>query len=82
MRALKQNPTAAVRAAAAGERVIVTERGRPVAQLLPISRSPLADLRSSGLARPPRRSIADLPEPIRGLELSSALVAMRADERY
>lgn len=82
MRALKQNPTAAVRAAAAGERVVVTDRGRPVAQLLPISQSNLADLRASGLARPPRRPLADLPEPIDGLELSATLAEMRDDERF
>lgn len=82
MRALKQNPTAAVRAAAAGERVVVTDRGRPVAQLLPVSGSPLAELRAGGLVREPRRPVSELPQPIEGLELSSALAEMRSDERF
>ncbi len=82
MRELKQNPAAAIQAAAAGERVTVTDRGRPVAQLLPISGSPLADLRAAGLVRAPRRPIAALPAPRVGLELSSSLAELRDDERY
>ncbi len=82
MRELKQNPAAAVQAAAAGDRVTVTDRGRPVAQLLAISSSPLADLRSAGVARAPRRALTELPEPRVGLDLSSSLAELRDGERY
>lgn len=82
MRALKQNPAAAVQAAAGGEQITVTDRGRPVAQLMPISASPLTDLLTAGLARPPRRPIAGLPDPIMGLDLSTSLAELREGERY
>lgn len=81
MRALKQNPSAAVQAAASGEHVTVTDRGRPVALLLPISGAPLADMRAAGLVREARRALDDLPEPVHGLELSASLGTLRADER-
>lgn len=82
MRELKQNPAAAIQAAAAGERVTVTDRGRAVAQLLPISGSPLADLRTAGMVRAPRRTLVELPEPRTGLDLSSSLAELRDGERY
>lgn len=81
LRALKQNPAAAVQAAAAGELVLITNRGRPTAQMLPISTSPLADLRAAGLVREARRSTAELPEPMLGLALSASLSDLRAGER-
>lgn len=82
LRELKQNPSAAIRAAAAGERVVVTDRGRPVAQLVPVSGSALADLRVAGLVRQPRRALSELPTPRAGLELSSSLAELRGGERY
>lgn len=86
IRALKQNASAVVAEAAAGETVVVTDRGRPVAQLVPLPRSPLADMIASGRARLPKRSIADLPPPLKARpgQRSSAEVLreMRDDERY
>jgi len=38
IRALKQNASAVVARAAAGEAIVVTDRGRPVARLLPLER--------------------------------------------
>ncbi|MGQ0624536.1 MAG: type II toxin-antitoxin system prevent-host-death family antitoxin [Sporichthyaceae bacterium] len=64
IRALQQNASAVVSRAAAGEIVEVTDRGRPVAQLVPLARETLALLVSAGLARPARRRIRDLPPPI------------------
>lgn len=57
-RALRANLAAALRQAAAGERVIITVDGQPVAQLGPIEPAgapTLADLAAAGLAEPPRR---------------------------
>lgn len=82
IRALKQNASAVVAAAAAGETMVVTDRGRAVAQIGPLPVTPLAGMLERGAARAPRTSIRDLPEPRRGLELSGALDAMRAGERY
>ncbi len=77
IRALKQNASAVVSEAAAGETVTITDRGRPVAQLAPIASSPLRRLLDAGIARPARRDIRHLPEPESGPDLSAELAAMR-----
>lgn len=82
IRALKQNASAVVGEAAAGETVTITDRGRPVAQMTAIPSSRLQGLLAAGRARPPRRSIRDLPYPEKGPNLSSELAAMREAERY
>jgi antitoxin (DNA-binding transcriptional repressor) of toxin-antitoxin stability system len=63
-RELRANLAAAVRAAGAGERVVVTLDGRPVAQLGPLEPAgapSLAELAAAGLLEPPRR--LDRPPP-------------------
>ena len=63
-RELRAHLAAALRQAAAGERVVVTVDGRPVAQLGPLEARggpTLADLAASGLVEPPRRP--DRPDP-------------------
>lgn len=82
IRALKQNASAVVARAAAGQRVTITDRGRPVAQLTPIPASPLRQLIDAGQARPARRAIADLPAALAGPALTEELAAMREAERY
>ena len=57
-RELRANLAAALRQVGAGERLVVTVDGRPVAQLGPLepAGSPtLPDLAASGLLEPPRR---------------------------
>jgi prevent-host-death family protein len=81
IRALKQNASAVVAKAAAGETVIITDRGRPVAQLIPLPSDPIARLIATGRARPARGRIADLPRPEPGPDLSAVLRQMRDDER-
>jgi len=86
VRALKQNASAVVAEAAAGGEVTITDRGRPVAQLVPIARGRLDALVAAGRARPPRRMLADLPAPARRksgrASLSATLAEMREAERY
>ena len=82
IRALKQNASAVVAEAAAGETVTITDRGRPVARMTSIPRSRLRALVDEGRARPARRQLGDLPVPDPGPELSRALMVMRDDERY
>ncbi|HLI14689.1 MAG TPA: type II toxin-antitoxin system prevent-host-death family antitoxin [Acidimicrobiales bacterium] len=82
IRALKQNASAVVAEVAAGATVAITDRGRPVALLAPMPASPLERLLIAGHARPPRRSLADLPAPEGGPRLSAELESMRAVERY
>ena len=82
IRALKQNASAVVAQAAAGERVTITDRGRPVAQLTPIPSSRLEQLSLAGRARPAKLDIAALPAPGPGPDLSGELAAQRDAERY
>lgn len=85
IRDLKQNASAVVARAAAGETLTVTDRGRPAAQLAPLPSSPLAGLLASGAARPAGPDLADLPEPRPAREgrpsISAALAELRDDER-
>lgn len=82
IRALKQNASAVVAEAAAGETVVITDRGRPVAQLTAIPTSRLSALVAAGRARPAKRRLSDLPAPAAGPSLSAELAAMRDDERF
>ena len=82
IRALKQNASAVVAEAAAGETVTITDRGRPVARMSAIPKSRLRALIEEGHARPARGRLADLPAPDPGPGLSSTLQEMRDDERY
>jgi prevent-host-death family protein len=80
IRALKQNAAAVVARAAAGETITITDRGRPVAQLMPLPRSRLARMIEAGQVRPARRRLADLDPPPRGPSLSAELARMRDAE--
>lgn len=82
IRALKQNASAVVAAAASGETVTITDRGRPVARMTAIPRSRLQALLDSGRARGARRRLRELTPPSPGPNLSSELAAMRDAERY
>jgi len=82
VRALKQNASAVVAKAAAGEVITITSRGRPVALLTPVPESRLQQLLNAGLVTEPIRNIADLPDPIMGPSASAVLDQMRQDERY
>lgn len=85
IRALQQNASAVVARAAAGEIVDITDRGRPVAQLVPVVPGRLAALVAAGLARPAKRRLGDLPPPLPRVEgqptLGELLAEMREDER-
>ena len=86
IRALKQNASQVVARAAAGEVVTITDRGRPVAQLVPVPGGRVAALVASGRARPAKGSLGALgtpPEASPGQPLLSEVVAaMRGEERY
>jgi prevent-host-death family protein len=85
VRELRQNASALLRRVAAGESIIVTDRGRPVARLSPIGTGGIADLRAAGLVREPSRSMRDAPPavaiPKGALTAAEALAQSRDDER-
>jgi antitoxin (DNA-binding transcriptional repressor) of toxin-antitoxin stability system len=82
IRALKQNASAVVADAAAGETITITDRGRAVAQISPLPSSPLESLLAAGHGRAARRSITSLGPTQPGEPLSAVLMAMREAERY
>jgi prevent-host-death family protein len=76
-RELRANLAAALRQVGAGERLVVTVDGRPVAQLGPLEPSgtpTLADLAGSGLVDPPRRA-----QPVDAREPADPAVDVRLD---
>ena len=86
IRALKQNASAVVAEAAGGELVTITDRGRPVAQLVPVPASRIEALIAADRARPALQRLSDLAAPVRRKRgrrpLSEELEEMRGDERY
>lgn len=86
IRELKQNASAVIDRVRHGESVEVTERGRPIALIVPLPRAGVLDrLLAEGRAKGPDGSLTDLPPPPRptpGRPLpSEVLAAMRAEER-
>jgi prevent-host-death family protein len=86
VRALKQNASAVVARVASGDPVTVTDRGRPVALLVPVTSSRVDALVLADLARPALRRLSELPEPApvrRGRpSLTDELERARSAERY
>jgi prevent-host-death family protein len=86
IRALKQNASQVVARAAAGDVITVTDRGRPVARIVPIRTSRIQELLDAGIGTPRTSSLADLPAPRaprRGEPTpSDILEQLRAGERY
>ena len=83
IRALQQTASKVVTRVEAGESLTITDRGRPVARLVPLADSALEQLFADRLARPARLAWADVPPPLTGTPggLSDLLWAARDDER-
>jgi prevent-host-death family protein len=85
IRELRQNASAVLRKVAAGETVEVTDRGRPVARIVPLhSERTLDQLIAEGRASAAQGDLlASEPAPaVKGEpRLSDVLAEMRADER-
>lgn len=82
IRALKQNASAVVARAVAGESIVITDRGRPVARISPLEESIIDRLVAEGKARRPLRPLSELPEPTGHGNVSEELRRMRDEERY
>lgn len=86
IRELRQQASRYLRDVQRGETIEVTDRGRPVARLVPVPRDGgLDELAAAGRLEPARGDALELGEqlaPARGEALPSELLgALRADER-
>lgn len=83
IRALQQTASKVVARVEAGETLTITDRGRPVARLVPIADSPLEQLLATGAARPARLTRAEVPPPLAaaGPGLGDLLWSARDAER-
>ena len=81
IRDLQRHASAVIAEVVAGGTVIITDRGKAVAQVTPPPESPYAQMVAAGLLRPATRRLADLPAPEPGETISPTLEAMRNDER-
>jgi prevent-host-death family protein len=83
VRELRQNLSKYLRRVERGERLEVTEHGRPVAVLAPLGEpeSPLARLVAAGRVTPPRNDLLELlpPQGRTSTRTSAALLAERAE---
>lgn len=83
VRALRQHASRYLAQVAAGETIEVTDRGRPVARIVPIGSDPWDDLVAAGHVSEIDDTVALLDEaPVdHGVMASSALAAARQHER-
>jgi prevent-host-death family protein len=85
VRELRQNASAYLRLVEAGESVEVTDRGRPVALLVPIPEMPKERLIRLGILSPAKKkgNVLDVVpvEPVPGLPLPSETLQQDRDDR-
>lgn len=86
VRELRQNASELLRRVEAGESIEITDRGRPVAVLVPLTAAgPLDHLRAIGDVAEAEGDLDDLPAPLppapRTLAPSRVLNRLRRDER-
>lgn len=83
VRELRQNASRYLARVANGEAIEVTDRGRPVARLVPVpgGENALADLISSGRLKAPEDESDFEDAKDFGVDASGQLARMRADER-
>lgn len=77
IRELKQNASEVIARVVRGKHLIVTDRGRPVAQLIPLQKSRIDDLIQSGQLTAASSKIDDLPNPERipkGVSLAQLII--------
>lgn len=83
VRELRQHASRYLARVAHGETLEVTDRGRPVARLVPLTGDAWADLIASGTVTPAEDAtdVADDRPLDYGIDASAALAALRAHER-
>jgi antitoxin (DNA-binding transcriptional repressor) of toxin-antitoxin stability system len=82
VRELQQHASSALRRVESGETLGVTDRGRLVAILTPPSAATGAGaLLASGRVHPARRSVSDLPEPVKVAQSTGEVLDHLRSER-
>lgn len=83
VRELRQYASRYLARVAHGETLEVTDRGRPIARLIPVERDAWNDLIASGMLLAPEDDldIADEPPVDYGAQASATLAHLRAEER-
>lgn len=83
VRELRQHASRYLAMVARGERIEVTERGKPIAMLVPLRRNTWDDLVASGRMTAPadRSDVADEAAEDYGIDATGALSSMRDLER-
>lgn len=83
VRELRQHASRYLERVRHGETLEVTDRGRPVARLVPVGSDVWTDLVASGrvIVADSGSDLADEPPGAYGVDASNALAAMREDER-
>lgn len=83
MRELRQHASRYLARVVTGETIEVTDRGRPVALLVPVHKDRWQDLVASGhvLAAADAGDLLDEPPADYGIDASGRLAVMRAEER-
>ena len=83
VRELRQHASRYLTRVAHGESLEVTDRGRPVARLVPVGDDPWDDLVASGQVIPPTEEgdLLDEPPHDYGIDASARLAALRDEER-
>ena len=86
VRQLRQDASGVLKLVKAGQRITVTEHGRAVAELSPITNPRLQDYISAGVITPASRkynSKIDKPLPLpKGVDLVAELLSERKQARY
>ena len=83
MRELRQHASRYLERVARGESLEVTDRGRPVARLVPLTADAWVDMVASGRVAPAEdeSDLLDEAPADYGVDASAMLTALRADER-
>ncbi len=83
VRELRQHASRYLERVAHGESLEVTDRGRPVARLVPVTTDNWADMMASGKVTPAEddADVADEKPGDYAVDASAVLAALRADER-
>lgn len=83
VRELRQHASRYLERVSRGETLEITDRGRPVARLVPLGKDGWTDLISSGRVTPAEdgAEIAEEAPRDHGIDASAALASLRADER-